>query len=80
MQAKGVQWIPERLDRIDADARRFQLSGGRELDYDYLVITTGPRLAFDEVKGLGPDAHTQSICTTEHAHTAWAAPCPRMRR
>jgi sulfide:quinone oxidoreductase len=71
LQAKGVQWIAERVDRIDADTRRLQLSGGRELDYDYLVIATGPKLAFDEVPGLGPAGFTQSVCTQEHAAQAW---------
>jgi len=36
-----------------------------------IVIATGPELAFDEVKGLGPDGgHTQSICKTGHAAAA----------
>lgn len=71
MQSKGVQWIVERVDHIDAEARRVRLTGGRELDYDYLVIATGPKLAFDEVPGLGPDEFTQSVCTHEHAARAW---------
>jgi len=50
-----------------------RLRDGRRLDYDYLVIATGPRLAFDEVPGLGPEAHTHSICTTDHAESAWLA-------
>ena len=32
------------------------------LAYDYLVIATGPELAFDEIEGLGPEANTQSVC------------------
>ncbi|HEY5760499.1 MAG TPA: FAD/NAD(P)-binding oxidoreductase, partial [Steroidobacter sp.] len=43
----------------------------RELDYDYLVIATGPKLAFDEVPGLGPGGFTESVCTQEHAALAW---------
>jgi len=31
------------------------------------VIATGPKLAFDEVEGLGPTGHTQSICHVDHA-------------
>ncbi len=49
------------------------LGDGRWLDYDYLVIATGPRLAFDEIPGLGPEGHTQSVCTTPHAAAAWQA-------
>ena len=43
---------------------------GRSIDYDYLVIATGPKLAFDEVEGLGPNGHTQSVCHVDHAVTA----------
>ena len=40
------------------------------VDYDYLVLATGPKLAFDEVQGLGPDGYSVSICNTAHAETA----------
>ncbi len=43
------------------------------LDYDYLVIATGPALAFHEVEGLGPEGFTQSVCTIAHAEKAWDA-------
>lgn len=74
LEAKGVQWIPTPVQQIDAPANLLTLATGQELRYDYLVITTGPRLAFEEVPGLGPvDGHTQSICTHEHSVAAWAA-------
>jgi sulfide:quinone oxidoreductase len=40
------------------------------VEYDYLVITTGPKLAFDEVPGSGPAGHTVSVCTVDHAEKA----------
>ena len=46
---------------------RIELVGGDEVTYDYLVIATGPDLAFDEIEGFGPSAHTQSICHVEDA-------------
>jgi sulfide:quinone oxidoreductase len=52
--------------------------GDQVVDYDYLVLATGPKLAFDEVDGLGPDGHSVSICTTAHAKVAsneWEAFC-----
>ena len=74
LEAKGVQWIPTPVQQIDAQANLLTLATGQELRYDYLVIATGPRLAFEEVPGLGPvDGHTQSICTHEHSVAAWAA-------
>lgn len=42
-----------------------------ELDYDYLVNATGPKLNFDATEGLGPDnGYTTSVCTADHAEHA----------
>ena len=39
-----------------------------DVDYDYLVNATGPKLNFGATPGLGPEAgHTVSVCTPEHA-------------
>lgn len=38
-----------------------------KLEYDYLVIATGPKLNFDATPGIGPKGHTHSICTLDHA-------------
>ncbi len=40
------------------------------LRYDYLVNATGPRLRFEATEGLGPDGHTVSVCTADHATQA----------
>jgi sulfide:quinone oxidoreductase len=56
---------------IDAPASTLTLADGSALSYDYLVITTGPKLAFEEVPGLGPAGFTQSVCTQGHALQAW---------
>ena len=70
---KGIEFIPEWCTAIDAADRKLTLRGGRVVDYDYLVIATGPKLAFEEVPGLGPDGFTQSVCTHDHADRAWKA-------
>ena len=69
---KGIDFLGLPVTRIDAAGNTLQMADGRTLPYDYLVIATGPKLAFDEVSGAGPAAHTQSICTVEHAEQAWA--------
>ena len=64
--------------RIDPTANAVYLGDGGELKYDYLVIATGPKLAFDEIEGLGPQANTNSICDVGHAAQAsekWEAFC-----
>jgi len=73
LNKKGIDFIAQRVDRIDAEGSALELADGQRLAYDYLVITTGPKLAFDEVPGAGPvQGHTQSICTVDHAEKAWA--------
>jgi sulfide:quinone oxidoreductase len=73
LENKGVQWLPQSVTAIDAPGNSLTLANGQTLKYDYLVLTTGPRLAFEEVPGLGPAAHTHSICTHQHSLSAWNA-------
>jgi sulfide:quinone oxidoreductase len=73
LKKKGIDFIAQRVQRIDAEANALELADGATLGYDYLVLTTGPKLAFDDVPGAGPDAHTLSICTFDHAERAYGA-------
>lgn len=42
-----------------------------EIEYDYLINATGPKLDFDATQGLGPQhGHTESICNYTHAEQA----------
>lgn len=59
------------MTRIDAEGNTVETADGQRIGYDYLVITTGPKLAFEEVPGAGPAAYTQSVCTVDHAEKAW---------
>lgn len=68
---KGIEFIPSAAVRIDPQANSIEIADGRTVPYDYLVITTGPKLAFDEVPGLGPEGHTQSVCTLGHAEESF---------
>lgn len=56
--------------RVLPEQNAVELRDGRRLSYDYLVIATGPALAFDEVEGLGPQANSISICHIDHAAQA----------
>ncbi len=65
----GVGFNASGAQRLLPGENAVLLNDGSRLPYDYLVIATGPKLAFDEVPGLGPDAHSSSICHVDHAVT-----------
>jgi sulfide:quinone oxidoreductase len=72
LKRKGIDFIGRPVTAIDAPANRVTVDGGQTVDYDYLVIVTGPKLAFQEVPGAGPAASggggfTHSVCTVDHA-------------
>ena len=70
MAKKGIGFTAVGAKRVHPAENRIELNDGTSLDYDYLVIATGPDLAFDEVPGLGPQHFTQSVCRTDHAADA----------
>jgi sulfide:quinone oxidoreductase len=70
MRRKGIRLMPQGARRLHPGENRVELEDGSSVDYDYLVIATGPDLAFDEIDGLGPAGHTQSICHVDHATKA----------
>jgi sulfide:quinone oxidoreductase len=73
MSERGVGFITAEAHKLVPAENRIECADGSEIRYDYLVIATGPQLAFDEIEGFGPAAHTVSICTTEHAVKAHEA-------
>ncbi|HNK17276.1 MAG TPA: FAD-dependent oxidoreductase [Piscinibacter sp.] len=73
LERKGISFVASGVSKIDPAGNRVTLDNGQALDYDYLVITTGPKLSFDEVPGAGPHGgHTHSVCTVGHAEMFWA--------
>jgi len=73
LNSKGIDFIAASVNRIDAAGNRLELDDGKSVEYDFLVITTGPKLAFEEVTGSGPEGHTLSVCTVDHAEKAYAS-------
>lgn len=66
----GIGFTAAGARRVIPEGNAVELGDGTRLSYDYLVIATGPALAFDEIEGLGPRGHTVSICHVDHATTA----------
>jgi sulfide:quinone oxidoreductase len=77
LERKGIGFIAQPVSKIDADGSKVTLGDGQTLTYDYLVITTGPKLSFSEVPGAGPvegggGGFTHSICSVDHAQAFFA--------
>ena len=68
LERKGIDFIAQAATDIDAATNNITLQNGDKVHYDYLIITTGPKLSFEEVEGAGPHGgFTQSICSIDHA-------------
>ena len=72
LERKGIAFIAQPVTSIQAEGNQITLADGQVIAYDYLVITTGPKLSFDEVPGAGPHGgYTHSVCTVDHAEQFW---------
>lgn len=64
---KKINLEPGGAKRVHPAENRVELEDERFIDYDYLIIATGPDLAFDEIPGFGPEHFTSSVCQLAHA-------------
>jgi sulfide:quinone oxidoreductase len=72
LKRKGIDFIASSVNKIDADQNTLHLDNGTTVKYDYLIITTGPKLNFAAIEGAGPHGgHTHSVCTVNHAELAY---------
>lgn len=71
LKKRGIDFIPVAAKKVHPKSKNVELANGEKIDYDYLVIATGPKLAFDQIEGLGPEkGFTQSVCHVDHAEEA----------
>ncbi len=77
-QAKALSIHPEGKEGSDTPFVTIEYTGQdkegqtEEIEYDYLINATGPKLNFDATPGLGDGngqlgEHTVSVCTADHA-------------
>lgn len=66
-----INFVNGKVMHLNPTKQQLKIEDGTLVDYDFLIIATGPRLAFDEVPGAGPKkGYSHSICTTNHAAEA----------
>jgi sulfide:quinone oxidoreductase len=71
----GIDFLLQRVVRVDLAARRVELANGEELGYDVLIVATGAVLASDETEGLTGPGWLERVFTfyTSRGATALAA-------
>ncbi len=76
-QAKAVSIYPEgdaaspkafvSIEHVSGDKKGLT----ENVEYDFLINATGPKLNFAATEGLGPDKNSLSVCTYDHAAHTW---------
>jgi sulfide:quinone oxidoreductase len=74
LKRRRVELVVGAAEKVEPENKRLRMADGSFVDYDYLIIATGPELAFDEIEGLGPHGgFTQSVCHIDHAEAGYKA-------
>ena len=61
IEAHGGEFIQDRVETVDAGARRLRLAAGGDLAYDYLSINVGSRVNVDALPGAADDPTVWSV-------------------
>ncbi len=61
MEANGGEFIQDRVESVDAGARRLRLADSGDLAYDYLSINVGSRVNVDALPGAVDDPTVWSV-------------------
>ena len=54
---RRIRLVIDRVEGVDTDGKHLALADGSTLDYDYLVLATGSKLAPEQVPGLAEGGH-----------------------
>jgi sulfide:quinone oxidoreductase len=74
LNRKGIEFIHATVTEIKPTENKLVCADGQVIDYDFVILATGPYLAFEEVPGFGPISHggnTVSVCSTGHSVEAF---------
>ncbi len=74
----GTEWIQDDVVAFHPDNNQVEIATGERVDYDYLVVTSGLQLNFDEIEGMDTDLIGQNgvgcvYATPDHASRTWQA-------
>ncbi len=74
----SAEWIKDDVVAFNPDNNQVETAGGQNVDYDYLVVTTGLQLNFDDIEGMEPDLIGNNgvgcvYANPDHARRTWQA-------
>lgn len=73
----GVKWIKDSVVSLNPDTRKIQTAKSGEVTYDFLVLTPGLQINWEEVEGITRDSlgvgNAHSIYDFEGAQKTWEA-------
>lgn len=74
---KGVKWIKDVATAVDPDKKSVTTGSGEVIEYDFLVLTPGLQVNFDQVEGISLDrlgeGNAHSIYDFNGAQRCWDA-------
>jgi sulfide:quinone oxidoreductase len=67
---KGVEWIQDRVSGFNPAGNEVQLSSGKTVSYDYLVVCLGLQCDWDQIEGLTETLGKNNVTSNYNADTA----------
>lgn len=70
----GATWVQDRVKEFKPDDNTVVTAGGKNIDYDYLVVAAGIQLDWDQIKGLKGNMGKGGICSNysyETVESTW---------
>ena len=65
----GVEWVRDFVESFQPDQNRVTLRDGRQLEYDYLVVSPGLQINWQKVKGLKEAVGKDGVCSNYDYNT-----------
>ncbi len=60
---KGVTWLREQVQNVDAALRTVTCTSGKSISYDYLLVATGLKLNWSKIKGVEGNLGRNGLCS-----------------
>ncbi len=60
---KGVNWIQDSVARVEPKTNAVYLASGKKIQYEYLIVATGLRLAWERIEGVEGNLGRNGLCS-----------------